>query len=365
MGRSKRGQKVFALGNATMNAEALAKASAQIAAEEVEEPIEELDGFRPAGEVLGETGDDEDDSGSGEVDPVAKTTATPLPPPPLSKSEPEPVQTETGSFEVPVEDDSAKTDDAAKAARQTFETLEAPAVNPASVQESASAQKPSHDFNTGERGWFASEPKDDPESNAPASEPPPPFTSERLTDSGPVPVSPAPTATPAATAATGSAVPRPNHHRVAMLPATPARLFWVNYRARIVSFLVGLVLASGTVGYHLGYHLAPRDAPAVSGSTTSGASETDVSESDPFVAPVEETRPIRPVMPPERPAEPRSEPGLTGVSGTVVRLPARDAYPTSCRTAGTRRIPGVTFLCGRDMLEGVNACNCVVAGRVP
>ncbi|MCR4256768.1 MAG: hypothetical protein NUW08_03630 [Candidatus Uhrbacteria bacterium] len=287
-----------------------------------------------------------------EVDPIAKTTATPLPPPPSPKSEPEPVQTETGSFEVSVEDDSAKTDDAVKAARQTFETLEAPAVNP------ASAQKPSHDFNTGERGWFASEPKDD---NAPASESPPPFTSERLTDSGPVPVSPAPTATPAATAAAGSAVPRPNHHRVAMLPATPARLFWVNYRARIVSFLVGLVLASGTVGYHL----APRDAPAVSGSTTSDASETDVSESDPFVAPVEETRPTLPVMPPERPTEPRSEPGLTGVSGTVVRLPARDAYPTSCRTAGTRRIPGVTFLCGRGQLRGTDACNCIAAGRVP
>lgn len=253
------------------NGDALDKAAAKIAAEAAEaqktdhvEPVEELDGFRPAGEVLGETGDDEDDSGSGEVDPVAKTTATPLPPPPVPKSEPEPVQTVTGSFEVPVEDDSAKTDDAAKAARQdAVLTLEAPAMTPVDLARAGVV---------------------------------PPFTSERLTDSGPI--------APPREEAPPTPAPRPARHRVEMLVATPAQLFWANYHARIVLAaavaviaVVGLMALSGVAGYTFARRSV---APAASGDSIAVGEGLDGSA--PQVAPVEEARPTRPVTPP--PVEP-------------------------------------------------------------
>jgi hypothetical protein len=250
-------------------------------------------------------------------------------------------------------------------------TADAPVVDPASVP------KPPRDFNTGERDWFASEPKDDSETSAPASEPPPPFETERLTDSGPTPTgsvsaSPAPVSTPPATVAAVPAAPRPNHQRVAMPPATPARLFWVNYRPRIILATVfaalGLMALSGGAGYT--YALRSLR-PAVSGDSIAVPSDvvtTEVSEASP-VAPavpvVEGARLTRPVMPPHSEPVAPSEPGLVGSSGTYVRTLARTAFPRSCATAGRTPIPGVRFFCERDARHGDDYCACDVAGFIP
>ncbi|MCR4256210.1 MAG: hypothetical protein NUW08_00725 [Candidatus Uhrbacteria bacterium] len=279
------------LGSSTSIRVELEKASEKLA----EEEVEALGGFRPAGEVLGETEDDEDDSGSGEVDPVAKTIATPLPPSPLPEREPEPepVQTETGSFEVKVEDDSTKTDDAAKVARQALETLEAPAVTPVDLARAGVV---------------------------------PPFTSERITDSGPI-APPSEEATPTPAPLAPPIAPRPNHHRVAMPPATPARLFWVNYRARIVLAIAVAVIGLMTLGGVAGYTFAIRSVARVASGDSIAVGE-GLGDTAPQVAPVEEARPARPVMPPSVIEPP---PGTRPTTATEPDEPSRRPI---CRRIG-------------------------------
>lgn len=325
-----------------------------------DEPAGELGGFRPASDILAEA---ETEGGGNDIG-TAATAVMPKsdPPQPLSVMVPPP---------APVPAPAKGTVDPAQNVELTASMqLEAIATVDRAVDQNkivtedvpvvdpASAPKPPRDFNTGEQAWLDSAPTDDSEQNAPASEPPPA-------------PAPAPVATPEATATAAAvpAAPRPNHQRVAMPPATPARLFWMNYRSRILFACIPLLAVFAgclSVSWFVGYRHGLRDRDPVIADST--APEAGGSESDPTTHVVaEEPRPTRAVMPPERSTEPRSEPGLTGVSGTVVRLPARDAYPTSCRTAGTRegRIPGVTFLCGRDWDHGPDVCNCVAAGRVP
>lgn len=359
--------------------QAIAKSDPPAPVEEAaSEEVEALGGFRPSDEVVAAM--------AKKVDAHARTTATPIPPPPVnapvvssesedessddassedevSEDEAEPGQTPTGSYEIPVEDELSKIASvpsvcavpapvvvivkpeepsvvikpAAKprAADSSMDTLDAPAVTEEDLKRAG--------LNTGEREWFA-------------NEPPPPFETEQLADSGPVSVPEV--AVPASVAE----AQRPTNRRVAMAPATPARLFWVNYKTRIMLAMVvadiavlGLMALSGFAGYKF----ALRSPPATSGNSIAvdeGRASLPAEPDD--VVRVEEIPPTQPAMPPP------PDRGLTGVSGEVVRQPAREAFATGCRTAGTRRIPGVTFLCGRGRLAGADACNCVVVGRV-
>lgn len=271
-----------------------------------EESPGELGGFRPASDILAEA---ETEGGGNDIG-TAATTAMPKSDPPAPR-EMVPPSAEAAAQETNVALSASMEIDAAAVEQAVANpvvdqnkvvTVDAPAVDPATVPQ----------------------PSPDPVSNAPAPKPPLPAAQppadRKAATAQPAAAASAPVSASAPTVAAAPA-PRPAQHRVAMPPATPARLFWVNYRTRIIVasivaclFVLGLMTLSGVAGYTY----ALRDVAPLNGGDAIAVGETRVplpAETDGTEPPaerVEAPRPARAVMPPE---------------------PARETAPVAPRTA--------------------------------
>jgi hypothetical protein len=118
-----------------------------------------------------------------------------------------------------------------------------------------------------------------------------------------------------------------------------------------------ILMAGTTVAIGIALLVANVIAPRFVADATS--SESTVSETVPTAPPetVTVSDPVAPVVAPE-PA-PVAEPGFGGRARAI----AREAFPTSCLTAGAIAHSHAIFLCGPGQRDGTNLCNCTVVPR--
>ncbi|KAA0207074.1 hypothetical protein EDM68_00580 [Candidatus Uhrbacteria bacterium] len=307
---------------------------------------------------------------------TAATTAMPKSDPPTAPVEtnptpaPEPEQTETGSFEVAVEESKR---DASQA-----ETQDAPAVTEEDLRATGVDPESLSFFRAARTGQA------------------PPFEANRISDPDPVPTPTAAPATPPAATATSSAAgpadyrtpprePRRPNRRIEVPIVTPEA---IERRKKLESLqrwgcaLLVLCLFAGivtgiVVGGMQAVSWATRRGWIGDGAVGTGRetvrppdrATAEEPETEPPAIPIEEERaPTGPVMPSHARPSP-DERGLAASgqpSGTFVRMRMHQAFPRSCASLGSNDLPGdAEVFCGRGERRGDDYCACEVSGHVP